>query len=259
MADAPAPRVPPAVLGFDRAAGEYERARPDYPPAAIDHVARQLRLGPDRVLLDLGAGTGKLTRAFRPYGPTIVAVEPIGGMRREFALAVPGAELLDGTAEAIPRPDASCDAVVSGQAFHWFRAEEAAREIARVLRPLGGVALLWNHRDESVPWVARFGAILEPYRGTTPRAATSRGADVLAGSGLFEPLRVKEFRFAHGLSPDGVVDRALSVGFVALQPEEVRARIAERVRELVATEPSIRGLEMVPFPYRTEVFVTHRR
>ena len=138
---------PTAEAGFTAAAEVYERARPGYPDEAVAWVAERLGIGPGRDVLDLAAGTGKLTRQLVPLGACIVAVEPIDAMRAQLERVVPGVEAVAGTAEAIPLPDASVDAVTCAQAAHWFRADEAAREIRRVLRPGGGLALLWNVRD----------------------------------------------------------------------------------------------------------------
>src|SRR5581483_4114059 len=120
----------PAARGFGSAADAYERGRPDYPAAAIDFLVDRLELGPGRVVLDLAAGTGKLTRLLVPTGADVIAVEPIEEMRAK----IEGARTLEGTAEAIPLPDSSFAAVTVAQAFHWCRAEEAVRDIRRVLR-----------------------------------------------------------------------------------------------------------------------------
>ena len=147
-----------AEAGFGRGAATYERGRPSYPADAIDVLVRELGIGPDRDVLDLAAGTGKLTRLLVPTGARLVAVEPVAAMADQLRTAVPGVEVHDGTAEAIPLPDGSVDAVVVGQAFHWFDAPVALAEIARVLRPGGGLGLIWNERDSSVPWVAELTA-----------------------------------------------------------------------------------------------------
>src|SRR4051794_1977829 len=132
---------------FDRAADEYERTRPEYPDAVLE----LLPLGDDAEVLDLGAGTGKLTRVLARRYHRVVAVEPLDGMRAILARVVPEAEALAGRAEEIPLPDAEVDAVFAGQAFHWFANEDALAEIARVLRPGGLFCLVWNSGDESRP------------------------------------------------------------------------------------------------------------
>jgi SAM-dependent methyltransferase len=141
---------------FGAAADAYERARPDYPEAAVDWL---LPAGA-RTVLDLAAGTGKLTRALVARGLEVVAVEPLAEMRATLAAALPEVRALEGTAEAIPLPDASVDAIKVAQAWHWVDPERAAAEAARVLRPGGTLGLVWNRRDERVDWVARLSEVM---------------------------------------------------------------------------------------------------
>lgn len=141
---------------FGAAAAAYERGRPSYPTAALDWL---LPAGASRVV-DLGAGTGKLTRSLVARGLDVVAVEPTEGMRAQFHAVLPGVELVAGTAEDVPLPDASADAALAAQAWHWVDPQRAAPEVARVLRPGGTLGLLWNVRDASVPWIARLDRLL---------------------------------------------------------------------------------------------------
>jgi SAM-dependent methyltransferase len=147
------PRVAPQAARFGDVADRYERARPLYPHAALSELASRCGLHAGTPVVDVGAGTGKLTRQLVALGADVVAVEPAAGMRRRLEVAVPGARTLDGTAEDIPLPDASVEIVTAGQAFHWFDTRRALDEIARVLRPAGWLALLWNERPES-GWAA---------------------------------------------------------------------------------------------------------
>jgi len=261
-------RVHPSVRGFDRAASEYERGRPEYPAVAVRHLGRVLRIGPSRTVVDLGSGTGKFTRALAPLGAARVAVEPTAGMRAVFERMVPEVPVLDGTAEAIPLPDAFADAVVSAQAFHWFRVRPALREIRRVLRPGGGVGLVWNTRDDSVRWSRRLTEIVEAAGGSRrpwrERTAGSYWTTVLRpafsrrGSG-FTPLRYRAFRHAQYGTPAMFVDRALSVSKIAILPPRQRRVVAEEVRELLATDPETRGRTRIRLPYRTDVYWARAR
>ena len=243
-----------AARGFAEAAEDYERGRPGYPPAAVEHLCEVLGIGPGRAVLDLAAGTGKLTRLLVPAGAEVVAVEPVEGMRAALARALPGVTALAGTAEDLPLPDAAFDAVVAGSAFHWFRGDEALAEIHRVLRPRGGLGLLWNVRDESVPWVAELSAIMEPHRGGAPGYRAGAWREAFARTALFSPLRRAEFRHVHRLAPEAVVARVASVSFVAALAESDRAAVLARVRALLERDPATRGREVVELPYRTDVW-----
>jgi SAM-dependent methyltransferase len=237
-----------AALGFDATADAYERARPDYPPEAVEALAAGLALGPGTTVVDLGAGTGKLTRLLVPTGARVVAVEPLAGMRAELARAAPGVEILEGTAQAIPLGDATVDAVVAAQAFHWFAGDDALAEIHRVLRPGGGLGLLWNVRDESVPWVARLSEVLEPHAGAIPRYRSGAWRRVLEASGLFGPLEERRFRHAQAVDPVSIRDRVGSISFVAVLPEHERRAVLSEVAALVEGQPP-----PVTIPYDTHV------
>jgi SAM-dependent methyltransferase len=243
-----------AAQGFPGAAASYEAGRPTYPSKAVARLARELHLGPGRAVLDLAAGTGKLTALLVGTGATVTAVEPVAEMRAVLEAALPGVWTLPGTAEAIPLADGSVDAVAVGQAFHWFRAGEALAEIHRVLRPGGGLGLVWNVRDTSVPWVARLSEIMEPHRGGAPTYRSGAWREALERTPLFGRLRRAETRHVHRLSPEGVLARVASVSFVAALPEAERGRVLAEVRELLATDPQTRGREELELPYRTDVY-----
>lgn len=238
-----------AARGFARAPADYERGRPDYPAEAIAWLAQALALGPGRRVLDLAAGTGKLTRALAATGAEVVAVEPVDEMR-----AFIEAEALAGTAEAIPLPAAAVDAVTVGQAFHWFRGDEALAEIHRVLRPHGRLGLVWNLRDSADPFMAALSELLEPHRGTAPAVRAEARRDVFARSELFGPLEEAEFPLEHELDHEGVVARVTSISFIAALPLGAREGVVDAVRELVAGEP-----EPLALAYRTLVYWCERR
>lgn len=147
------------------AADAYERGRPVYPVDLLDALGRAVGLGPGRDVLDLAAGTGKLTRQLVRFDARLVAVEPLAAMRAQFEVAVPGAAVLDGTAEEIPLDAASIDVVFVAQAYHWFDRDRANREVARVLRPGRHLVCLWNLEDIEVPWVAAVEAVKDDVSG----------------------------------------------------------------------------------------------
>ncbi len=210
-------------------------------------------------MLEVGAGTGKFTRLIRPTGARIVAVEPVEAMRRKLVELVPGVVAVDGTAEALPAPDASADAVVAAQAFHWFRADRALTEFHRVLKRQGKLGLIWNVRDESVGWVHKLNDVIAPYEKSIPRYSSVDWQKAFADNGLFTPLQRVEFFHSHRLPVDGLFDRVASISFIAALPEPARKGVMDQVRQLIADDPALRGAERIDFPYRTDVYWCDKR
>ena len=243
---------PAAAEGFGRAAAAYERGRPTYPDAAVEWMVTSLGIGPGTTVIDLGAGTGKFTRMLLPTGARLVAVEPVAAMREALALAVPGLEVLDGTAQAIPCPDASVDAITAAQAFHWFAGMAAITEMHRVLRQRGGLGLIWNRRDHGDPLQAALDVIVRRYRGQAPAHEADGWRDVIQGSPLFRPAGERQFTHEQIVDADGLVDRVLSISFIAMLSDDERAVVAEEVRDLA------RGRAQIALRYRTDVFLFRR-
>jgi ubiquinone/menaquinone biosynthesis C-methylase UbiE len=248
-----------ATVGFGRAVEEYERARPGYPQEAVAWLVERLAIDGSKRVLDLAAGTGKLTRQLAPTGAEIVAVEPIAAMRARLEEALPGVAALAGTAEAIPLPDASVDAVTVGQGFHWFANDRALADIHRVLRPDGRLGLIWNARDESADWVARLSEIIEPHRGDVPRYVSRKWERAFETTMLFGPLEERQFSFAHEMDAETLVARVASISFIAALPPEERERVLTQVRELAEAHPETHAKATFPLPYRAAVFVTARQ
>jgi SAM-dependent methyltransferase len=229
----------------------YERARPDYPDAAVDWIVEALALAPDAHVVDVGAGTGKFARQLAARGLRITGVEPIAEMRALFERTVPGAEAVDGTAESMPLADEVADGVTAAQAFHWFDRERAPRELHRVLRPGAGVALIWNMRDETKPLQQAYDETLRPYKGED-YPERGRQAQPLTDSPLFGEVEEHEFAHSQVMDADGLVARTESVSFVAQLPEGERAELLDRVRALAPGGT-------FEFPYVTKVFTCRRR
>jgi SAM-dependent methyltransferase len=243
-----------ASQGFQVAADAYERARPGYPAEAIGTLVAALGIASGRKVLDLAAGTGKLTRDLTPTGAQVIAVEPVEAMREKLVGIEPPARVLAGTAQAIPLRDASVDAVTVAQAFHWFDTRPAIDEIHRVLRPGGKLALVWNVRDEVVGWVHGLTAIIEPHRGEAPTHRSGAWRRALDRSARFSSLQRHTFRYEQRLTPEEVVDRVASVSFIAALPPREYEIVAGQVRALLAHDPQTQGLAEIVLPYRTDVY-----
>jgi MOSC domain-containing protein YiiM len=246
-----------AAKGFSAGADAYERGRPAYSAEAVARLVEELRIGPGMRVLDLAAGTGKLTRQLAPTGAEIVAVEPIAEMRAKLEAALPDVEAVEGTAERIPLANHSVDAVVVGQGFHWFDSVRAVSEIRRVLRPTGAAGMIWQSRETSRPWLARLDEIIDRSDDGHPRFRTGAwrlGFDLTA---LFEPLREAAFETVHRGSHETMVDRVASISYIAAMPDERRATVLAEVRELLATDPDTAGRDVVELPYRARIFWTH--
>jgi SAM-dependent methyltransferase len=235
------------AASFGSVADEYERARPGYPAEAVRWLAGD---APSDVV-DLGAGTGKLTRVLAALGHRVTAVEPLPEMLEQLRTAAPGVEAVAGSAEAIPLPDASADVVAAAQAFHWFEHRIALPEIVRVLRPGGRLALVWNVRDDRDPWVARLSAAI----GSESVRAGDVG-DVIAASGLFGPVERATFAHVQRLDRDLLRKLVLSRSYCATRPPAEREPVLAQVDAIYDEAAGPEGVEL---PYVTECFRASRR
>ncbi|MGD1013369.1 MAG: class I SAM-dependent methyltransferase [Acidimicrobiales bacterium] len=211
----------------------YQTARPGYPVAAVSHLVQHLRIESTTRVVDVAAGTGLFTRELLPFTSHVIAVEPGPGMRDEFAVQLPAVEVFDGAAENLPLANASADVITVAQAFHWFDADAALEEFARVLVPGGGLGLLWNERDESVEWVdALSHAILwhlkKPYDMATDfKAILERGGFVNVEKRAFENSQLVD-RFA-------LHQRVLSTSYIAVLDAPEQRKILDDVDSVVAS------------------------
>jgi SAM-dependent methyltransferase len=249
---------PKAAVGFARAAEAYEQGRATFPAAAVEAILAEVGAAPGRTLLELGAGTGKLTRALTGRGARVIALEPVAEMRARLADTAPDAEPLDAVAEAIPLDDASVDAVIVAQAYHWFDPEAATSEVARVLRPGGAVALVWNRRDENAAWMRELSRILDTRSGDAPRYRNGTWRRRFDGNRAFAPLELRTWPHRGAGGRDVVMARVASMSFVAALDDEPRAALLAEVAQLVDTHPDTRGRDDVALPYVTELFTTRR-
>lgn len=241
----------PQASAYEGVASLYERGRPSYPGEAVERLIAELRIRPGVVVADIGAGTGKFTRLLLPTGASVTAVEPVAAMRTELRKAVPGATVLEGTADALPFEDASLDVATAAQAFHWFGTDEAVAEILRALRPGGGLGLIWNRRDRSVPLWRDIESLIgpaRPGRSIDWRQAIHRSR--------FGPLHHAEFEWEYLTTPAQVTMRVGSMSWVAALPDTDRLPLLQRVEEIAGSGADSEGV--IALQERTEVFWTFR-
>lgn len=234
-------------LSFGPAADLYDAIRPTYPPEALTWA---LGAEPKRVV-DLGAGTGILTRVLVRLGHDVVPVEPDAAMRAKLAATTPGVEPLEGRAESVPVPDGSVDAVVAGQAYHWFDQEPTHREVARVLAPGGVFAPIWNVRDHEVPWVRELTRIADDVRESD--GGVSNGEIEHDFGPEFTPIERARFRHEVPLDADRLVMLVASRSYYLTAPPDKQVAVEAAVRELAATLP-----ETFAMPYVTVVYRARR-
>ncbi len=245
-----------AASGFDADGALYDRARPSYPDAAMDHIFSHIeRPRGELKVLDLAAGTGILTRRLLESGVSggnLTAVEPVEEMRRTFATVTPGIEIAHGTAEALPFDDGTFDLVTVGQAFHWFANKESLREIARCLRADGGVlALAWNLEDASVPWVSEVRNAYERHddggsQGDVPQYRKGAWVDAFTfaegdGESPFLPGAPERSFFEHSLltTRDEQWERANSKSYIQNLPEGERTELEAEIRGIMDRHASV--------------------
>ncbi|RAO60155.1 class I SAM-dependent methyltransferase [Micromonospora saelicesensis] len=240
------------ALSFGAAASDYDRFRPRYPEAAVRWALDGLS---EARVVDLAAGTGILTRAVLALGHEVVPVEPDPGMRAQLAASTPGTTALAGSAEAVPLPDSAVDAVLVGTAYHWFDREPAHAEIARVLRPGGTFAPVWNIRDGSVDWVAELGRIAHFGDKSTSEVFGERPDFGPA----FDTVEKREFPHRTTLTPDELLGMVRTRSYWLTASTEDQRRVERELAELLNTHPALTGRDTIELPYRTLVLRARRR
>jgi SAM-dependent methyltransferase len=248
-----------AAEGFTAGAANYAAGRPEYPPEIEPWLTHELGLDSRKAVLDLGAGTGKFSRSLLATGAKVIALEPVPAMLDQLLRQYPEVEARSGSADAIPLGDASLDAVVCGQSFHWFATPQALGEIHRVLKPGGALGLVWNVRDNSVGWVAAVSRIMNRFQDDSPRFHTQKWRTLFPADG-FGPLRETRFQNRHTGNPEQViVDRILSVSYIAALSPDQQEQVKAELREVIAGTPELAGKAEVTFPYETLAFVCNKR
>jgi ubiquinone/menaquinone biosynthesis C-methylase UbiE len=263
MQDDELQRLTPDV--YSDVADAYERWRPNWPSEAVTMLVRRLGLGSGSTVVDVGAGTGKLTRLLVGRAGRVIAVEPVAAMREKLAKRLPDVEALAARAEALPLPAASVDAAFVAEAFHWFDADRALQELARVLRPRGGLCLLWNVHawdEQTHPWLPELTRAFERYR-TEPVARhfadQERWRASFDHSGAFDPFQTEEIQHEQRLDLRGLVGQLSSWSWIAGLPQARRKAALCAIRDAVERDLDRRGSTEVVVPYRTEVHWTRRR
>jgi SAM-dependent methyltransferase len=244
---------PAAAAGFARHTDKYVSGRPDYPSAIDGWLRDALQLGQGKVVADLGAGTGKFLPRLQSTGARIIAIEPVAAMRSQLSQRFPHVDVQEGTAERMPLDNDSVDAVVCAQAFHWFANPRAVQEIRRVLKPGGALGLIWNIREENVDWAAELTRILDVHEGQTPRFSSGAWRQMFPAPG-FSELVETSFPHSHTGPPQQViVDRLMSVSFIAALPPQQQQQVLDEIHALIARTPAL-AAPTVSMPYRTYAF-----
>jgi len=248
-----------AQQGFGSEAAVYERSRPSYPPDAVAWLVDNAGVTTGATVVDLAAGTGKLTRLLAPTGANLLAVEPVEGMWRVLAEVVPDVPVVSGTGEMLPFGAGTLDAVTVAQAFHWFDADRAFAELARVLHTGGRLGLIWNARDRSYDWVDQAWAIMDRVEKRAPwRDHDNWNESALGDRPGFGPMHEATFHHEQTFTPAGVVERFQGVSHVATLPPLEHDAVLDELRELMATHPETRGRDELALLYRVDAYWCER-
>jgi SAM-dependent methyltransferase len=243
----------PAAAGFAKRVQDYIAGRPDYPPAVL------AALPPAETIVELGAGTGKFTQFLIGRAKRIWAVEPVAEMGAHILRPDgSGVEVISSRAEAVPLPAACADLVCCATAYHWFDYPEAPIEIHRLLKPGGHLALIWNRRDDRVPWVAEFSKLLNSYVVDARRFGDDYWRQILTDP-RFELVAEQSFPFAHPTNLEGIVSRALSTSYVSLLPADEQDRVSEKIAAIAARHPALRDANEIPFPHLSLLYLFRRK
>ncbi|WP_199826389.1 class I SAM-dependent methyltransferase [Streptomyces sp. SBT349] len=240
------------MITFGAVADAYERGRPSYPAAAVDWLLAET--GPR--VLDLGAGTGKLTRLLTDRERDVTAVEPSDGMRELLTSRAPGARVLAGVAESIPLCEGSVDVVLMAQAWHWVDPERALPETARVLAPGGTLGLVWNVRDDREDWTARLGRLLHP--GGPPPAGHATAAALGDRPDLYGPAEAHTVEWRYAVDAARLADLVASRSYVIAMADDERTTLLREVADLAAHHPALAGRDVIEMPYVTHCYRARR-
>jgi SAM-dependent methyltransferase len=232
------------AASFGPAAAEYDRGRPSYPGDAVDWM---IPAG-TKTAVDLGAGTGKFTQLLVARGLEVTAVDPSEGMLAQLRASVPGVATAEGTAEMLPLPDDFADLVTAAQAWHWVDGERGFPEVARVLKPGGSLALVWNFRDNRDGWMKRFGEII------SDRDEGLEVDGVRRAHPQFEEFEYEVFSWSQTLTREGLIDLVKSRSIYLVASPDEQQSVLDKVGELLDSHPELAGRTTYELPYRTHSF-----
>ncbi|MBW3589332.1 MAG: class I SAM-dependent methyltransferase [Actinobacteria bacterium] len=243
------------VQSFGEVADDYDRGRPGYSPEAIDFLTREFSITSQTNVLDVGAGTGKLTAQILSTGADVAALEPVEGMRRRLEENLPDVRIVGGSAESIMLANESIDIIVCGQSFHWFHTEKALRDFYRVLRPGGGLALLWNHREVSAGWTEEVTRIMDRHEPAARQLdASTTWPNDFERVGLFSPLQKQQFEHSQVVDLKTLLAAVKSRSYIASLNEPDQRRVLDEVLELVETHPDLKDRDVFELPYITDLY-----
>ena len=248
---------PVVTEGFQKSPDDYEFGRPGYNKDVVDYLSQVFHLANGSQIVDLATGTGKFARAIASSGAQVIGIDPVEGMRGKFRELLPSLEIVGGIAEALPLADSSVDLITVAQAFHWFEGDSAIQEIHRVLRKGGGLALVYNVRDSTIPWVGKVNKLVDQYEfeGTIPRHKSGKWkAAFERTTNLFTPLEEAQFHSVQRGNEELIIKRFTSVSYIAALPERKKMEFENKVRTILHTDPGTAGMEVIELPYRVDVY-----
>ncbi|ENW83528.1 hypothetical protein F909_00539 [Acinetobacter sp. ANC 3929] len=243
---------PTAQKGFSLGAELYQQVRPSYPQEIAVWLQDRLQIGESSTVIDLGAGTGKFLPYLIQTQAKVIAVEPVTEMLQQLQQTYPSVECLQASSTQLPLKDASIDAILCAQSFHWFSNIETLSEMHRVLKPSGHLGLIWNQRDTNIDWVKALADEIAPLEGDTPRYHSEQWKQVFEEQSLFKLEGLQTFQQAHQGSVEQVVSkRLLSTSFIAAMPSAEQQQLKAKFEKIVFDFTGLTAQDQISFPYTT--------
>lgn len=246
---------PSAQKGFSSAAELYQQVRPNYPSEIVNWLIDELKIQSCSTVIDLGAGTGKFLPYLKQATSHIIAVEPVAEMLAQLQIAHSDVKILQAKSDDIALTSESIDAVLCAQSFHWFSNIETLNEIHHLLKPQGHLGLIWNQRDENVPWVKALADLIAPFEGDTPRYHRGHWQQVFEHQYLFQLESLKLFSQIHKGTVENVVSkRLLSTSFIAAMPSTQQQQLKQQFEAIILEYTGKHADDEIEFPYVTYAY-----